>query len=79
LSGPSFGGMSGVVYGFLGYAWIKGKIEPRMGLALHQQTVIIMGAWLLLGIVGVLGSIANGAHVFGLIAGIVLGFKKSDA
>src|SRR5947209_20418782 len=42
LVGPDFGGMSGVVYGLLGYAWMKGKFDPSAGIFVHPQTVTMM-------------------------------------
>ena len=72
-----FGGMSGVVYGLLGYIWIRGKFDPRSGLYLHQETVIMMLLWLVLCFTGAVGRIANTAHVVGLIAGMAWGFLSS--
>ena len=79
LSGgaPNFGGMSGVVYGLLGYAWMRGKFDPSSGVHLHKSIVIQMLVWLALCFTGVLGSIANLAHFFGLITGMALGFIYS--
>ena len=74
VSGPSFGGMSGVVYGLLGYIWIRGKFDPFSGLYLHQQTVIMMIFWFFLCLSGVIGNVANTAHGVGLVLGIVWGF-----
>jgi GlpG protein len=69
---PNFGGMSGVVYGLFGYVWIKGRVEPHLGMGVSQQTVIIMLAWLVICMVpGVLPvNVANTAHVVGLLAGV---------
>lgn len=74
MSGPSFGGMSGVVYGLLGYVWMKGKYDPRSGLILHKSTVTMMIVWFFLCLTGLLGPVANTAHGVGLVAGIVIGF-----
>jgi GlpG protein len=74
-SGPiHFGGMSGVVYALFGYVWIKGRFEPHLGLGVSQQTVWIMLAWLLLCMTGLLGNIANAAHVSGLILGVAIAY-----
>jgi GlpG protein len=74
FSGPMFGGMSGVVYGLLGYIWIRSKTDPYSGLYLNQQTVVMMLAWFVLGFTGFIGNIANLAHGAGLLVGVVWGF-----
>ena len=74
---PNFGGMSGVVYGLLGYVWIRGKLDPGSGLFLHRSTVVMMMIWLVLCFTGVLGPIANYAHLAGLLMGMAWGYVSS--
>lgn len=76
-SGPNFCGFSGVVYGLLGYAWMRGRLEPQSGLEIHPQTVVIMLIWFGLCLTGWLGSIANTAHGAGLIVGTAWGFIEA--
>jgi membrane associated rhomboid family serine protease len=71
---PLFGGMSGVVYGLLGYFWIQGRINPYFGMALHQSTVIMMLVWYVLCWTGLVGPIANWAHTAGLAMGVAWGY-----
>lgn len=77
--GPSlFGGLSGVLYGLLGYCWIFQKVSPNSIFRLPPGVVGMMLIWLVVcmtGVVGALGfgAIANAAHVGGLVAGCGLG------
>jgi len=78
---PAFGGMSGVVYGLLGYIWIRGKLDPASGLFLHPSTVTMMAVWLVLGFSGILrdfiGEMANYTHLGGLLIGMAWGYFSS--
>jgi GlpG protein len=78
VSGPLFGGMSGVVYGLLGYVWIRGKLNPASGLFLHSTTVKMMLAWFVLCYTPLLthlvGPVANTVHAAGLLVGVTWGF-----
>lgn len=70
VSGINFGGLSGVVYAFLGYVWILGKKAPQKGVSVLNSYFVFMLVWLVFGFFGVMGlSIANAAHVIGLITG----------
>lgn len=73
LAGPNFGGMSGVVYGLLGYCWLRGRYDPSSGLSLNQGVVTMMIIWFVLCWTGVIGNVANWAHTFGLVAGMLWG------
>ena len=76
-AGPMFGGMSGVVYGLLGYIWIQGRLDPASPLRLHREIVVLMVIWFVLGWTGLLGPIANMGHTGGLAGGLVLGWAFS--
>jgi GlpG protein len=77
MSGPAFGGMSGVIYGLLGYVWIRGKFDPGSGLFLHPSTVTMMLIWFVLCYTPILGHIANTAHAVGLAMGVAWGYLSS--
>ncbi|MFL0798538.1 MAG: rhomboid family intramembrane serine protease [Cellvibrionaceae bacterium] len=73
-----FGGMSGVVYGLLGYLWLRCKLAPVPELALPPALVGILLFFLALGFTGGMdvlagGAIANAAHLGGFVAGGLLG------
>ena len=73
-----FGGFSGVVYGLLGYIWIMSRFKPRSGYLMDNFTLIFMMIWLLMGIIGMVGNIANAAHLFGFVSGVVWGLIASN-
>ena len=74
-AGPSFGGMSGVVYGLMGYIWIRGKYDPGSGLFLHSSTVTMMIIYFFICWVAI--DVANYAHGAGLLVGMAWGFISS--
>ncbi len=69
----NFLGMSGVIYGLFGYAWIRGRVDPGSGMQLHPNTVAILMIWLVICLVGFM-PIANVAHVSGLLVGMAIGY-----
>jgi len=73
---PFGGGMSGVVYGLLGFVWLKSRYDPSSGFYLSNAVMAFMVIFLAVGFTGVLdnlvgGRIANWAHLGGLIAGLI--------
>jgi len=69
----NFGGMSGVVAGLFGYAWMKHKLQPYEQIHVTDYEVGLMLAWLVICSLGLVGNIANAAHWVGLVAGIGIG------
>jgi GlpG protein len=74
--GPAFGGMSGVIYGLLGYIWLRGKFDPASGLYLHPYTVTMMIVWFFVCFTGFL-PVANTVHAVGLGMGMAWGYLSS--
>jgi GlpG protein len=74
MSGPAFGGMSGVVFGLFGYIWIKSRTQPESGFYVHPNTAFWVMVWFFLCMTGTVGAIANWAHGVGLIVGLVIGY-----
>lgn len=78
VSGPNFGGLSGVVYAVVGYTWIMGIRKPGAGIGLPPAYMGFMMIWLALGFTDILGvSVANGAHIGGLFIGLTQGLFDS--
>ncbi|MBI4659136.1 MAG: rhomboid family intramembrane serine protease [Verrucomicrobia bacterium] len=76
VSGPYFYGMSGIVYGLLGYAWMKARFDPASGYFLHPTTVAIMLIWFVFCLTGVMNA-ANTVHAVGLGMGVAWGYLGS--
>ncbi len=70
---PNFGGLSGVVYGLLGYIWMWQTIMPYGRLRLPPAMIgVLLFALVLMGVFAS-SWIANAAHVGGLLAGALAG------
>ncbi len=90
VSGPLFGGMSGVIYGLFGYVWIQSLTNPRFRIRLNPVIIKLMLGWFVLCWSGLLEkffglAVANTAHSAGLasgiaaalvVSGIVRGYRK---
>jgi GlpG protein len=73
VAGPIFGGMSGVLYGLFGYIWMRGKFDPASGLRLSPTDIVMMVGWFFLCLFHFIPGVANGAHGFGLVMGMIWG------
>lgn len=74
-----FGGLSGVVYAYMGYLMVWNRYSNHPLIKMPPGIFIFMLVWLALGFFGIIdvfisGSVANGAHLGGLICGIVFAF-----
>jgi GlpG protein len=76
-----FGGLSGVVYGYLGVLFVASRIAPSPILAVPPGVFGFMLVWLALGVFGVVdlfipgpSAVGNGAHLGGLLFGLILGY-----
>ncbi len=73
-----FGGMSGVVYALVGFIWMRQQFNPHPLFAVPKAIIGFMLFWLVLCMTGLVdyfiaGSVANAAHVGGLVAGMLWG------
>lgn len=79
LTGPGYvGGMSGVIYGLAGFAWMRGRKDRTSGVHLEHTSWVILLIWLGLCFTGWLGRIANTAHFAGLVVGLVWGWVSAN-
>ncbi|MDU0353466.1 rhomboid family intramembrane serine protease GlpG [Paraglaciecola aquimarina] len=70
VSGPNFGGLSGVVYGLVGCVWWLGWLKPEWGVWLPKPIIGFLLIWLVVGYMDILPiNMANTAHTVGLICG----------
>lgn len=78
VSGPLFGGMSGVIFALLGYLWVQGRFNPAFPVLLNPALVTMVMVWFVICWSGILEwfgiHIANFAHTVGLVSGAALGF-----
>jgi len=68
-----FAGLSGVNFALAGFAWYCGAIHKSQSLFLPNNMFVFVIAWMLLGFAEILPiSMANWAHLLGLLSGMAL-------
>ena len=72
MSGPTFGGMSGVDFGLFGFLWMKSRYSPDYGVGMGRDYIIQSLFFLVICLLGALGPIANTAHFMGMFTGMAL-------
>lgn len=76
MSGPLFGGMSGVNYGLFAYVWLVGKEEGDSRYYIDNFNIGLMLFWFFACLVGIIPHVANGAHGAGLVLGALAAVIK---
>ena len=77
-----FGGLSGVVYGLFGFCFAKEIILKQYHFGFPPSLYTFIFIWLLVGYTDILyylgfGMVANGAHLGGLLSGMLMGIIPS--
>ena len=72
IDGPFFGGLSGVVYGVVGYVYWMHRRRPELRMSIARGQMQFWLAFMLLGFTGWIGPIANWAHAVGFLAGLAV-------
>lgn len=80
--GSPFGlGFSGVLFGFIGYMWVRAQHEPASGFYMPPSTLIFVGIFLVFGLTRLdeqfFGAkFDNWAHGVGLVSGVLVGYAQ---
>ena len=72
VSGPAFGGMSGVDFGLFGFLWMKSRFAPAYGVFMGRNYVQYTLFFAVMCMFGAFGPIANTAHFAGMFTGMAL-------
>jgi GlpG protein len=74
----NFLGLSGVVFGLIGYVWMKGRYQPELGMHLSQSMLINAVVLLVIGfLMARTLPLANWAHAFGFLVGYLIGLASA--
>ena len=68
-----FGGFSGVGYGLFGFVWMYSEYNNYGYIRMDRQNFQYGLIWLVVCFTGMVGPIANGAHLGGMVAGMLIG------
>ena len=69
----NFGGMSGVIYGLVGFSWVVSKFQIKKNIVITNNLFIFFIVSLVLMEIFASSWIATAAHVGGLLSGLIIG------
>ena len=69
----NFGGMSGVIYGLVGFSWILSKFQMKENMIITNNLFVFFVVSLVLMEIFASSWIATAAHIGGLVSGFILG------
>ena len=72
VSGPRFGGMSGVDFGLFGFLWMKSRFVADYDVFMSREYVLYSLFFAGMCVFGAFGPIANTAHFTGMFTGMAL-------
>lgn len=77
---PLFVGISGVVYGFVGYVWIRDRLNPHFGISIPMPFIVIMVGMIVVGLSGAVPNwqYADLCHLGGLLVGSLAGYASES-
>lgn len=80
FSGPAFFGLSGVVYGVLGYVYVMSRFDRRQRYRLPGWFIYMLLVGIAVGFIGPLVDLhfGNAAHISGLAVGILIALFDSQ-
>ena len=90
LAGGPVVGMSGVVFGVIGFGWCKMKTKPSVGILITPFILMFSVGWILFGIVtaqaaagsspdaGIMGDISHLAHLVGFLTGALFAYVHTS-
>ncbi len=77
---PFFVGISGVLYGFFGYVWVRTTLNPSLGISIPLPMILILVGIVVFGLAGLFPNwhLAHLCHFGGLIVGAAVGFASEQ-
>ncbi|MFK7737237.1 MAG: rhomboid family intramembrane serine protease [Pirellulaceae bacterium] len=78
---PFFVGLSGVVYGLIGFVWIRSTINPSHGISIPFPMVVLLVGVIVIGMARIIPgwNLADLCHLGGLLVGCGAGFLAEQA
>lgn len=73
---PNFVGISGVIYGLVGYVWVRSQLNPSFGISIPMPFLVLMIGSIVIGLSGAIEAwrFADLCHLGGLVLGAAMGY-----